>query len=506
MKISFKILTTIFLGILTSVSLILYLIQSTFFAVQSILITLIASIPIVMGASFVIWVIIRQFLIQPILEINHRIKVIATGNLGKRIDTKAYDEVNELTNNLNTVIDNLATGMQHFANALRDEKNKEKELAATVSQLQAQQAKDKALLTSIGDGIIAIDNSQRIFLFNKAASNLTGHELNEVINQPYRQVLQFFREKDLTPAEDFIGKIFSREKTDETSRMVVKRKDGQVIPISPSTAPILNPAGQLLGVIIVLRNVTRERQLDKLKDEFVSVASHELRTPMTAIKGLISMIFEGDFGKPSEELKDPLQDIATSTDRLIQLVNDILDVSRIEAGRVRITLDDIEIDKVVKEITALIEPLTKQKNISLIVKDFGQTRVKTDPDKIKEVLQNLLGNAVKFTDQGQITVSEAVQGDLLYISVSDTGMGMSPEDKQKLFNKFQQISSTQLGRPIGTGLGLYISREFIRKLGGDLWISQTEPGKGSTFTFTLPLSDTPLAQKLTASIEKAAQS
>ncbi len=227
--------------------------------------------------------------------------------------------------------------------------------------------------------------------------------------------------------------------------------------------------------------------LDNLKDEFVSIASHELRTPMTAIKGLISMIFEGDFGPINKEIQDPLNDIATSTERLIELVNDMLDVSRIEAGRLKLTFEDVSLNSIVSEMVKLLTPLAKQKGIELKIEPFEDKKIHADPGKVKEILNNLIGNSIKFTDKGEITVKVEQRENLMCVLVSDTGMGISKEDQARLFNKFSQISDNQLGRPKGTGLGLYISREFARKMGGDLWIESSEAGRGSVFAFTLPM-------------------
>ena len=237
------------------------------------------------------------------------------------------------------------------------------------------------------------------------------------------------------------------------------------------------------------------KELDKVKDEFVSIASHELRTPMTAIKGLISMIFEGDYGHFSVELKDPLSDIAVSTDRLISLVNDMLDTSRIEAGRLKFMLGEYSVADLVSEIIVLLKSLTNEKGILLEAQPSAE-RIYTDPNKFKQILSNLVGNSIKFTDHGKISVSFKVNGEHLFICITDTGLGISKEDQGKLFGKFTQISSTQLGRPKGTGLGLYISREFARKLGGDLWIEYSEIGKGSTFVFSAALSGTEAAKKV----------
>jgi signal transduction histidine kinase len=275
--------------------------------------------------------------------------------------------------------------------------------------------------------------------------------------------------------------------------------------VADSAAPIFNAEGQLEGVVVVFRDITRERQLEKLKDEFVSVASHELRTPMTAIKGMISMIFDGDYGPVSPELKEPLSDVMTSTERLIHLVNDMLNVSRIEAGRLKFELSNFSVVEPLKEVVLLLQPIAKQKGITLTTGHLDAQAVQADLDKVKQIINNVVGNSLKFTDQGSITLTTQIKEDRMVTSVEDTGLGIDPADQQKLFGKFQQITSQQEGKPAGTGLGLYISRQLAQKMGGgDLWIQKSELGKGSTFAFSLPLQDSKLAAEVRSAIQAEA--
>lgn len=458
------------------------------------------SLIIVLPVSFVVSLVLSKLLVDPIKSFNRILKVIATGNLAKRIQDWSGDELGELGQNINTVIKNLVTALQSMATSLRNEKQKEKELATSFSQLEKEKAKDEALLTSINEGVIAVGRDQKIMMFNQAAARLTGFSQQESLKMPYPIILRFLNEKDDSPAEDFIGTALVGIQQIKTNHIMLLSRDGQKIPVLYSAGSITTPNKEITGVIIALRDITRERQLDKMKDEFVSVASHELRTPMTAIKGLISMIFEGDYGPLNPDLRDPLNDIAISTERLIQLVNDMLDVSRIEAGRLKFVLGDYSIASLVEEITSLMMPLAKEKGIVVEV-NLPPDWIFADPNKIKQIINNLIGNSLKFTDKGKISVSCRRNDELLYVSVDDTGFGISKEDQRKLFGKFSQISSVQTGKPKGTGLGLYISREFARKMGGDLWIERSEPQMGSTFTFSAPLSGSDLAKRVAESLK-----
>ncbi len=265
----------------------------------------------------------------------------------------------------------------------------------------------------------------------------------------------------------------------------------------------------MLGVSfwIIWKNATdlekaneKLKGVDKLKDEFVSIASHELRTPMGAIRAFVSMILAGDYGPVNENLKEPLTDIKSSTERLVNLVNDLLNVARIEAGRMKFNLRDEDVSKIAKQIVDEIFPLAQERKINLNLVSKNSFLVQADADKLKQVLNNLIGNALKFTEKGEIKVeTEEVDG-MVEVRVSDTGMGIAQSDRARLFGKFEQVSSTLHGKPTGTGLGLYISREIIRKMGGELWLKSSEVDRGSVFAFTVPKTGSVKAEEIKKSV------
>ena len=267
------------------------------------------------------------------------------------------------------------------------------------------------------------------------------------------------------------------------------------------------------------------KELDQLKDDFVSVASHALRTPMTAIKSYLWMTLNGKGGPIPQKVKFYLDRAYNSTDRLIKLVNDMLNISRIESGRMMYEMVKVNIVALTKEIFEEVKPRSEELGITLklstnapdesrqyttsqnkkidklknklarhggmLVKEDSIPAVIADPDKIKEVLFNLIGNSLKFTDTGgSITVSFQAHGDLVEISVSDTGAGMEKEDIDKLFRKFGLMEGsyqTTKKSSIGTGLGLYISKLIVETHGGSISGTSEGKGKGSTFVFTLPV-------------------
>lgn len=515
MKLSSKILLTL-IGCL-SISLVIAILVDQFLVQKILLVNLhnkqivhliVAFLGTAIPTALLFWLILEKIILKPIDHLTEVTKDIAGGFLGQKLVIKSNDEFGDLSKNINTIYSNLSKALQNMANSLRDERKKEVALAENFKKTEVEKAKVDAMLSSIGDGVIAIDLDKQVLLFNISATTLSGYLMSEVIGKKYNQLIKFYPEKIHLPTDDIdfseliIDQIFSGKQAKSSFRANLLTKGGHKLPVEVSIASIKNYLGQNLGAVIVFRDITAEIQLNKMKDEFVSVASHELRTPMTAIKGMISMIFEGDYGPINKDLEEPLTDIQVSVNRLISLVNDLLDLSRIEAGRTRYQLSDISIAGLLKEIVTLFQPLAKQKGIKLELEVEAYQVITTDTDKIKQVVSNLISNSMKFTDKGSITISVHQKNDFVYIFVTDTGIGISTEDQKKLFNKFEQIDSTQNGRPQGTGLGLYISKEYIKRLGGDLWIDKSEVGKGTTFALSLPVAGSEISKKVLESFSK----
>jgi two-component system, sensor histidine kinase and response regulator len=233
----------------------------------------------------------------------------------------------------------------------------------------------------------------------------------------------------------------------------------------------------------------RLKQLDKIKDEFVAVASHELRTPMTAIKSYLWMTLEGRGGPISEKQKHYLQGAYTSVDRLIRLVSDMLNVSRIDAGRVSLELGIVDLEKVVQEVFEEVTPRAQEFGVALIVSPVQNLPpVVADFNKIKEVFFNIVGNALKFTPKGgMITVSFVQKDNMIETTIADTGTGIDSVNLPKLFQKFSMITDSYISdRSIqGTGLGLYISKFLVDLHGGRIWATSEGHGKGTQFVFSL---------------------
>jgi len=250
-------------------------------------------------------------------------------------------------------------------------------------------------------------------------------------------------------------------------------------------------------------------ELDKLKNEFVSVASHELRTPMTAIKSYLWMVLAGKGGELTEKQRYYAQRAYNSVDRLIKLVNDMLNISRIESGRLTITMQEVDLRKLAQDVIDECMPRANELALHLIL-ESPQTvpTVVADPDKIKEVLFNLIGNSLKFTGRGgTIIVSLSQKDDMVETQVRDTGVGIDKEDMPKLFQKFGLLPGSYVtNQPtMGTGLGLYICKSILDLHKGKIWAASEGRGKGTTFTFSLKVFNREEMEKLNSLYEKNSQ-
>jgi signal transduction histidine kinase len=237
----------------------------------------------------------------------------------------------------------------------------------------------------------------------------------------------------------------------------------------------------------VLKRMTGIEENNKKKTEYVSLASHELRTPMTAIKGWLSLILHGDYGPVKRELQKPLQEINSSTQHSLDLVNNMLDVSKIESGKISLDFSSFPIDGLVSEVITSLQPLAREKGLTLEANIPG-TIVRADKEKTREIITNLIANALKYTDTGSVSTTTKETKDKVTLLVMDTGPGIPEEEQDRLFQKFGKVNTSTAKKVKGTGLGLYIAKKLAEKMGGDVWLEKSEKGVGSTFAFSLKLA------------------
>jgi len=235
----------------------------------------------------------------------------------------------------------------------------------------------------------------------------------------------------------------------------------------------------------------RLQQLDKAKSEFISLASHQLRTPLSIIKGYISMLLEGTWGGVSEKQKEHLEKVYTSNERLIKLVEDLLTVSRIESGRLEFNFKSLDLDELVQNIVKEFGQLAEKKGLYLKYVQPAQAlpEVKADSLKIRQVIQNLIDNAIHYTKKGGATIKLKAEKSKVIFSIEDTGVGISTEEQMNLFEKFSRGRGVTTMHTEGTGLGLYLAAKLVEAHRGRIWVESEGKNKGSTFCFELPVKE-----------------
>lgn len=354
------------------------------------------------------------------------------------------------------------------------------------------------ILDSVPEGILVFDRSLRISYFNKTAENITGYLVDEVVGATYPEVFRV-REEECALFRAFHGGD-ARFVWDE----LVETKSGAKIVIEANVSVLKGTDGSLVGGVALLRDVTKTREIEEMKNEFVSIVSHELRTPLASIGGYCDLMLIGATGDLSDEQKSYLNTIQRNSENLARLINDLLDLSKIESRKMEMSMSMVNVVNLVQEVADDFQPLVTQNGLLLSVESPGDLpNVYCDRDKIKQVLTNLMGNAIKFTKPGgRITVSVSEEPRNIRFSVEDSGIGIAKEKQSIIFDKFQQLENPLTREKEGSGLGLAIAKALVDRHNGRIWV-ESEAGKGCRFVFALPLKRTQVmaAQRQSGDLE-----
>ncbi len=354
----------------------------------------------------------------------------------------------------------------------------------------AAKAKDEAILSSIGDGVFALDSHNRIILFNKAAQHISGYNEQEALGKLYSDVLAFSSEDGKTKHATFIEQAQRGIQAQMENHTVLKNKAGELIPVDDSAAPIRNADGKQIGIIIVFRDITKQRQLERAKDEFISLVSHQLRTPLTAIRLFVEMLKGEQVGKLNAQQKGYIEKVHLSTERMIKLVGDILNVSRIELGRIKVEPTTTDTNALILSHIDEVAPLAKEKKVAITFiprKDLPKLSV--DPILFGQIVHNLLTNAIRYTKdkEGKVNLTFLQKGKDFELSVKDNGIGIPTAEQSHIFERFYRAENAKQAIGEGTGLGLYLIKLILTTAGGAIRFESTQ-GKGTTFYVTIPAS------------------
>lgn len=361
-----------------------------------------------------------------------------------------------------------------------------KEIYKRNVQLLQDRRHAEQLLFSVSDIVFALDTEFKLTIVNHTAKNLLNLDTEAVLGKHPDNVFQLKLE-DGSPIKA-TGYAFKIEPAkSKVDGLVLNTPYGDMY-VNLKTS-IITDDDKFSECVVTLSDVTKEKLLDKAKDEFVNIASHELRSPLTIIKSYLWMLANNKAGELNDKQKGYLDKTISGTDRMLSLVNDYLNVARIEQGRITLNIELVDYASYVQDIYDELKVKTDEKNLHLAIESQeNMPKVYIDKVRLREVVVNLVSNATKFTNDGTITVkAESTSPEEIMVKVIDTGKGIKSEDIAKLFTKFGRIENalTTGDKAGGTGLGLYIVKSLIEKMGGKSGVESEGLGKGSTFWFTL---------------------
>lgn len=436
------------------------------------------------GATAATFLVARS--LKPIIELIRSANRLASGDLQHRAEVKTEDEIGELSRAFNNMAERLQSLYSDLENKVEQ---KTVRLEMRARQAEEEAAKDAAVLTSIGEGLVAVNSDGRVTRINQPALDTFGLTIDRALGKKISEITTLNDENGKpVPADQQPPEATLRRGERVDSIYQVVRPDASKLAINIIVNPILlkdHPS----GAILVVRDVTKEREIDRMKTEFISLASHQLRTPLSSIKWFTEMLLAGDAGKLKTEQDKFAHNIYASTERMIELVNSLLNISRIESGRIIVEPEPTDLASLLQGIVNDLHAKIKEKKHHLIISVHdGLPKVNLDPRLIAQVYLNFLTNAIKYTPTGgEITVFVSRKGDELVSQISDNGYGIPASQQARMFEKFFRGENVVKFETEGTGLGMYLVKAIIESSGGKVWF-KSEENKGTTFWFSLPMS------------------
>ncbi len=361
--------------------------------------------------------------------------------------------------------------------------------------LRQSEEKFRTIFESANDAIYLTNLNGQFLEVNQVACDRLGYSRSELLQMGPKDIDSF---DDVAQVENRINQMLQHGHL--LFETITVRKDGSTIPVEVNIRLIDYMGGK--AILGISRDITKHKQAveamlqakmlaedaNRIKSEFIMNMSHELRTPLNSIIGFTDVICSENFGALNEYQKKYTSTVLRNGKNLLNIINDIISISNIETGKMKLHINEFFVSDVIDEVEALMIPIASQKDIDLTCNiDIEIPTIKADTIKFKQILYNLVSNAIKFTDQGgSVTIGGKISEDLVHISVKDSGIGISPEDQNKLFTPFFQADSSTTREYGGTGLGLALIKKFVEMHSGKIWV-ESEVGKGSIFTFAIPM-------------------
>jgi len=365
------------------------------------------------------------------------------------------------------------------------------ELRSEKDKVEAAKIRDEALLDSIGDGVVAVSSEQKVIFSNQSAREMLGLTEADLFEKKWFDIVHLVTEKGEPVATENrpMYQSLQTQKKISVNNLSFLKADNTALPASMTATPFIlhdKPA----GAILVFRDVTREREIDHQKTEFISVASHQLRTPLGSMKWNLEMLGKGYYGALPDDAQKIIADALSVNERTIRLVNTLLNISRIEEGRVPDHPVETDIKEVIAATLKEVEPLAQAKKVKLECKAEKSPVICIDAGRLREVLENIISNAVKYSAQGgSVDIDLKFDADSATIQVADQGMGIPEKEQFKVFSRFFRAENAISQEPNGSGFGLFVVKSYVEAWGGKVWFtSPTLPdNRGTSFYLQIPL-------------------
>ena len=346
------------------------------------------------------------------------------------------------------------------------------------------------ILRSAANGILALDEGGIITGGNPAAADLLGVSESEMIGTRARDRIRVLNPdgSERPAGEGFTNTVHATGEAIHIPHLIFERHDGSRVSVEAVGSPIRDYNADISGVVISISDITERVKVERMKDEFVSTVSHELRTPLTAIRAAVELTASGGVGELPPKAQRMMDIAAENSVRLTRLINDVLDIERLENGTLDVRIEECDAELLMNQAVLAVDALARESAVEVVVK-ATDIKFASAPDRVVQVLTNLVGNAIKFSPAGStVNVAAEADGDQVRFKVADRGRGIADDRIESIFDRFEQVDSSDSTVGNGAGLGLAISQGIVTELGGIIWV-ESSPGVGSTFTFLLPTRD-----------------
>ncbi len=459
----------------------------------------------------VVFFIFRWQIYVPLTKFMRATESIAAGNLDIELDITRRDELGRLAYLFNFMAHQIDAREQNLKQAEAEAKHLQQAEAEARQRVEVMNqslehiveertAYLTAIIDNLADGLLVVDLNGQITRINPALFTLFGFENTDLSGQDCQavfsqKVVELVEKTHKSPKQVFIAEIeLAGDRTGKAVATAIMRNS--------NLADGKDEKEQCIGSVLLIRDITSDKEVDQMKTDFISTVSHELRTPLTSVLGFAKIIkkkldevifpvLSADDKKVQRNIKqvrDNIDIIVSEGARLTDLINDVLDIAKMEAGKVEWKMEPLQLSEVVERAIAATSALFQQKNLELIQDiEPGLPEITGDRDRLIQVVINLISNSVKFTDSGSVTCRVKKNDSAIAVSIIDTGTGIASSDLEKVFEKFKQVGDTLTDKPKGTGLGLPICKQIVEHHSGRIWV-ESELGKGSNFSFTLPIS------------------